>query len=63
MSAEHEGWKERHQHLQPKATERARAQGRRRVKPNGPQGAIVFCDNDVVIVGIGDAAAAWRGAV
>jgi len=33
------------------------------VKPNGPQGAIVFCDNDVVIVGIGDAAAAWRGAV
>jgi hypothetical protein len=33
------------------------------VKPHGPQGAIVFCDNDVVIVGIGDAAAAWRGAV
>ena len=33
------------------------------VKPNGPQGARVFCDNDVVIVGIGDAAAAWRGAV
>jgi hypothetical protein len=56
-------WKEQHQRLQPKAQGVHERKGVDDVKPNGPQGASVFCDNDVVIVGIGDAAAAWRGAV
>ena len=56
-------WKEQHQRLQPKAQGVHERKGVDDVKPNGPQGASVFCDNDVVIVGIRDAAAAWCGAV
>src|SRR6478672_7982428 len=65
VSAEYEGLERQHQRLQPENQGVHQGEGVHNVKPNGPQGARVFCDNDVVIVGIGvgDAAAPRRHAV
>jgi hypothetical protein len=58
MSAKYERLERQHQRLQPENQGVHQSEGVHNVKPNGPQGARVFCDNDVVIVGIGDGDAA-----